>query len=143
VYDAAHRDPGFGGWYLARGNVVAYMKSTSPVDSAQVRKTLYEEYAARPEEYVRKAMAPAYRAEIKPGEFSLSELVAIENQVLSDGARVPGFAGIGTLIDRNRVMVGFRDRETFCESMAAIASRGIPMGAIVPRIMGEIRLMSR
>jgi hypothetical protein len=39
--------PGFGGWYLADGEVVAYMKRSAPVDSALVRKTLYEEYAAR------------------------------------------------------------------------------------------------
>jgi hypothetical protein len=95
-----------------------------------------------PEDYVRRIMARAAHAKIKLGEFSLSELIAIENNVASPRVRIPGFTGIGTSIEDNGVHVAFNDRESVCPGMAAVATLGVPMRAIIPRIMGRAHLDS-
>jgi hypothetical protein len=83
--------PGFGGWYIdSLGQVVVYMKPDSPASPALVRETIYQAYATRPEAIVRQVMAGAAEARIVSGDYTLSELIAIEDRIMSGGVLVPG-----------------------------------------------------
>jgi len=135
--------PGFGGWYIdSTGQVVAYMKASAGTSLTLVRETIYQTYAARPESVVRKIMAPAYHAKIIGGDYTLSELIAIENRIANPRVPIPGFTGVGTSLFLNRVKVGFRDTASVCAGVAAITSMGVPRAAIIPEVWGVAHLLS-
>jgi len=121
---------------------VAYMKASAGTSPTLVRETIYQTYAARPEAVVRKIMAPAYHAKIVDGDYTLSELIAIENRIANPRVRIPGFTGVGTSLFLNRVKVGFTDTASVCAGVAAITSMGVPRAAIIPEVWGVMRLLS-
>jgi hypothetical protein len=133
--------PGFGGWYRDSSALVVYMKPTSGTSPSVVRETLYETYAARPDLLGRTITAEAKDAKIVFGEYSLSELIAIENRIANPRVRISGFAGVGTSIVLNRVKVGFRDTASVCPGLAAITSMGVPRAALIPEVWGTARLL--
>jgi len=135
--------PGFGGWYIdSTGQVVAYMKPSAGTSPTLVRETIYQTYAARPEAVVRKIMAPAYHAKIVDGDYTLSELIAIENRIANPRVAIPGLTGFGTSLFLNRVKVGFTDTASVCAGVAAITSMGVPRAAIIPEVWGVMHLLS-
>lgn len=130
--------PGFGGFYIsADRHVVVYMKPSAKTSDALVRSTLYSAYLNRPEPYVREAMAKASNAEIRVGQYTLSELIAIENAIAHSTVKIPGYVGVGTSVYYNRVIVGLEDSTTLGSAVNTIASLGIPKEAIIPQIWGR------
>ena len=135
--------PGFGGWYLnSLGEVVVYMKSSAGTPSTLVREIVYQMYAARPEAIVRKIMAPSSHAKIVVGDYTLSELIAIEKRIANTRVPIPGFVGVGSSLVDNRVKVGFRDAASVCPGIAAITSLGVPTHAVIPEVWGEAHIQS-
>lgn len=133
--------PGFGGWYRDSSGLVVYMKRSAGTSPAVVRETVYETYAARPDLLGPSIMAEAKDAKIVFGEYSLSELIAIENRIASPRVRISGFTGVGTSIILNRVKVGFQDTASVCPGLAAITSMGVPRAALIPEVWGIARLL--
>jgi hypothetical protein len=131
--------PGFGGWYLASDTFSVYMKSPAAVSTEQVRQIFLEAYSNRTEDDVRRLMALGPQVKIIPGRYSLSELVAIENLMVSPRRAIPGWTGAGTSLIHNRVVVGFTDSASVCPGVATIASMGVPVDAIEAEVWGIIR----
>lgn len=133
--------PGFGGFFLdSLSEVVVYMKPTDQAEVApsatSVRALLSSRYASRATP-VRELMAPATRAQIRVGQYTLSELIAIENRISTSPVRIAGFSGVGTSLFLNRVKVGFRNAADMSEGLPVIASLGVPRAAILPEVWGE------
>ena len=150
VYDRGEQDimlrveaklPGFGGWFIADGNMVAYMKPSAGISPDVVRQTLYDSYSTRPEEYVRTIMGTTPHAKVIDGRYSLSELIAIENLIAQPRVRIPGFSGVGTSLAHNNVVIGFTDSASVCRGVSAIASMGVPLDAIEAYVWGVIRAL--
>jgi hypothetical protein len=94
--------PGFGGFYRDNsGSVVAYVKPMGFANSAEIRAALHQAYSARSEAGVREAMAGAAQARVVDAQFSLSELVTIENRIATPVRQIPGFAGVGVSVFLN------------------------------------------
>lgn len=124
--------PGFGGFFISDvGHVVVYMKPAAHTPDALVRSTLYQAYLNRPEKYVREAMANANNAEIRPGQFSLSELIAIENAISHSPVRIPEYEGVGTSIATNRVVLGLFSMDSTDQVKSSLAKLGVPDSAVV------------
>lgn len=132
--------PGFGGWYLVADTFRVYLKQPATASAEDVRRILQETYSNRSEEYVRRLMALGPLVTIIPGRYSLSELIAIENFTVSPPRGIPGWTGAGTLLVKNRVIVGFTDSASVCPGVAAMASMGVPLDAIEWEVWGVIRL---
>ena len=131
--------PGFAGWYHNRsGDVIVLMKHPGVPPDSVVRATVYAMYASRRDPVVRSIMAPSANAIIKPAEYSLSELVAIETRIVRSWSSVPGIMAVGTSLLRNRVLVGFKDSDTVCAGLGKIAALGVPVNAIFPEVWGEV-----
>jgi hypothetical protein len=130
--------PGFGGFYLAEGEVVALMKPTSGYGPEHVRSALTLAYAARPNTTVRQIMAHAYRAQVRPVDYSLSELIAIQQLITQNSRGMPGWTGVGVDIRRNRVTVYFQDSASMEDGMARIRALGVPQSALLSDLMGPV-----
>src|ERR1035437_4098211 len=100
--------PGFGGLYIANGEVRIYMKRSAQSPSV-VRDQLVTFYSTHPNPRVREALANLNRATVLAADYSLSELIAIENRIASSPVVLPGWVGTGASITRNRVVVMFKD----------------------------------
>jgi hypothetical protein len=129
--------PGFGGLYISGGNVRVYMKP-SAVPAARIRAVLAAAYAGHPNAMVRDALKNVSQATILPGAFSLSELVAIENRVVSSGA--PGWTGAGVSIVKNRVHVSFSDTTLLERGLPILESMGVPLDALWPTVQAPMSL---
>ncbi len=130
--------PGFGGFYIDENDeVVVYMKPGTDVSDAVVRRTLVSAYASRAEPRIREVMPRAARAKILPAQFSLSELIAIENRIMNGGIRIPGSVGVGTSLMLNRVILGFRDSVSAAAANSAIRALGLPEAAVIPEVWGD------
>ena len=79
-------------------------------------ETIYRTYAARPESVLRRIMAPAYHAKIVDGDYTISELIAVENRIAYPRVPIPGFTGVGTSLLLNRVKLISGRRERVCGS---------------------------
>lgn len=135
--------PGFGGFYIsADRQVMVYMKPSARTPDALVRSTLYNAYVSRPEQYVRESMVNARQAQILVGQYTLSELIAIENAIAHSLTRIPGYTGVGTDIRRNRVILGLVDSSHTAEAMSAVASLGVPTEAVIPEVWGKVQFAS-
>lgn len=133
--------PGFGGFFIdSIDQVVVYMKPFPQSSPAKLRQVLYNTYATRTDAKVRQIMAPASRAVILDGQFSLSELIAIENRITRRALTTQGLVGVGTSLKRNRVAVGFRDNSSMQQGVQSLVAAGIPLDALLPEVWGEIYL---
>jgi hypothetical protein len=133
--------PGFGGFFIDdQDQVVVYMKRSAQAPTALVRTTLVQAYASRTEPRIREVMPRAANARILDGNYTLSELIAVENRVASSPIRIPGYVGVGTSLKKNRVVVGFTDSSSVQEGLAAVVSLGVPLEAILAEVWGEIRV---
>ncbi len=132
--------PGFGGFYIdSLDHMVVYMKTGSTIPEATVRKVLVNAYSTRPEPRIQALMSEVANARIVSGDFTLSELIAIENRISHSTVRIPGFTGVGTSLIMNRVVVGFLDAADVYAGLAAIQSMRIPANAIVGEVWGPIQ----
>lgn len=135
--------PGFGGFFFdSNDQLTAYMKPSAQIPSAVVQSVLAAAYSNRTEVAVRSRMAGAAAARIMPGDYSLSELIAIENRIAYPRVRLPGFVGVGVSIALNRVKVGFTDPESLAQGVGLIADMGVPTSMLIPEVWGKPRLMS-
>jgi hypothetical protein len=133
--------PGFGGFYIdSLDRMVVYMKAGSRIPDTVIRKALVRAYSRRPEPRIQGLMPEIARAHITPGDFSLSELIAIENRIARGTFRIPGYTGVGTSLITNRVVVGFIDAVDVEPGLSAIRSKGIPSQAVVGEVWGELRV---
>jgi len=134
---------GFGGFYIdSLDHMVVYMKRGSAVADANVRQVLVKAYSGRAEPRIRSLMPSIANARIVPGDFTLSELIAIENRISQSTVRIPGFTGVGTSLVANRVVVGFLDAADVDAGLSAIQSMGIPANALVGEVWGAVRTSS-
>lgn len=132
--------PGFGGFFIdSTGQVVVYMKPHFRTPAGRVRAVLQGAYASRPERKVREVMSSAGRARIVDGEYTLSELIAVENRIARSRVPIPGLAGVGTSLVRNRVKVGFVDAAALTRGLPIIKSIGVPLEALLPEVWGEVQ----
>jgi hypothetical protein len=133
--------PGFGGLYIANGEVRIYMKRSAQSASV-VRDQLVTFYSTHPNPRVREAVANLNRATVLPADYSLSELIAIENRVASSPVVLPGWIGTGASITRNRVVVMFKDSSSLAVGLQRMESIGVPLAALSPMVVPEIRTSS-
>jgi hypothetical protein len=129
---------GFGGFYLAGGEVVALVKANSRSTAEQLRSALTSTYSAHPTALVRQLMARAHRARVQPVEYSLSELVAIQRLISYNTGDLPGWTGAGADIVRNRVHVYFRDSATMNAGVSRIHERGVPRSVLAPGVLAPL-----
>jgi hypothetical protein len=133
--------PGFGGFYIdSLDRMVVYMKAGSRIPDTVIRQALVRAYSPRPEPRIQGLMPEIARARTTPGDFSLSELIAIENRIARGSFRIPGYTGVGTSLFTNRVVVGFIDAADVEPGLSAIRSKGIPSQAVVGEAWGELRV---
>jgi hypothetical protein len=133
--------PGFGGFYLdSVGEVVAYVKPSAGHLAATVRSLLHFTYTTRKDATVRQLMLPASRARIAPADYSLSELIGMEQLVSRNGNSLPGFTGVGTHIRLNRVKVYFQDTTSMTTGIARMRALGVPDSALSPDVMERVTL---
>lgn len=134
--------PGFGGLFVdSVGEVAVYMKSEGAAEPVRVRQILGRAFALR-ESPVREVMAPVSRARILEAQYSLSELIAIENRIGSHMMGIPGLVGVGTSLAKNRVKVGFDDSLNISKGLASLAQLGVPLNALIPETWGRMRLVT-
>lgn len=133
--------PGFGGLYIANGEVRIYMKRSAQGPSL-VRDQLVNFYRTHPNPRVREAVVNLNRATILAADYSLSELIAIENRIASSPVALPGWVGTGASITRNRVVVMFKDSSSLADGLKRIESIGVPVAALSPMVVPEIRTNS-
>ena len=130
---------GFGGFYIdSLDHMVVYMKRGSAIAEASVRQVLVKAYSGRAEPRIQSLMPSIANARIVPGDFALSELIAIENRISQSTVRIPGFTGVGTSLITNRVVVGFLDAADVDAGLSAIQLMGIPANAIVGEVWGHV-----
>lgn len=135
--------PGFGGLYLdSTGAVVAYVKPSGTPSPALIRQILHAIYNARPEAAIRTVMAGATSAKIVDGQFTLSELIAVENRVSENIGIIPGLTGVGTSLMTNRVKIGFADSTYLKRGLQTVLAFGVPEAAIIPEIWPPARTFS-
>ena len=131
--------PGFGGLYIANGQVRAYMKKGTALSAATVRNALSSVYSAHSNPLVRQAMGNARTATVLQSEYSLSELIAIQNRILDYSALLPGFTSMGTNLVANRVVITFSDSSDLVHALSVIGSIGVPFDALVGGIALPVR----
>ena len=137
------RLPGFGGFFFDDAdNLTVYMKASTRVSTAAIRTALANAYSNRPEPEIRSRMAGASTALVIPGDYSLSELVAVENRIAYPSVGLPGFVGVGVSISKNRVKVGFVDAATLSAGVGLIAQMGVPTSVLIPEVWGRLSLTS-
>lgn len=131
--------PGFGGFYVdSMSNIVVYMKPSSHAAAGNVRRVLGAFYAEWHRAKEKEIMGAAVSASVKTGDFSLSELIAVENKIGRRLLSTPGIAGVGVSLQANRVIVGFTDSSSIRGGVETLVAAGIPEDAIVPEVWGEI-----
>lgn len=136
--------PGFGGFFIdSADQVVVYMKRSAGTPDEVVRRQLVSAYATRAEARIREVMPHAANARILDGDYTLSELIAIENRISHSPVRIPGYVGVGTSLMKNRVVLGFTDTSSVSAGLAMVSSLGAPLAAIVPEVWGEMKMTSR
>lgn len=136
--------PGFGGFFIdSNDQVVVYMKRSAGTPSERVRTRLVDAYSSRTEARIREVMPRAANATILDGDYTLSELIAVENRISHSPIRIPGYVGVGTSLMKNRVVLGFSDSLTVAEGMAAVQSIGVPDDVVVPEVWGEMKVTAR
>jgi len=133
------RLPGFGGLYIADGEVRVYMKSSTPPahSPSAIRGLLVAAYATHPNLRNREAVANLARATILPARYSLAELIAIENRIASSPVSLPGWTGAGASISSNRVVIMFEDSVTLAHGLAVMESIGVPLDALAPMVIRQ------
>lgn len=108
-----------------------------PVPITRVRAVLHGAYSSRSNPIVRELMAGAPHARVVEGQYTLAELIAIENRIHRSPVRIPGITGVGTSIVRNRVLVGFEDTTAALNAIPIIQSIGVPAEAIRVEVWGR------
>ena len=135
--------PGFGGYFVdSMGKVVVLVKPVPNVPRDRARGLLHNLYAASGSPVVRAIMSSTNAAEIRDARFSLSELVEFEQAILTQSRSVPGFAGIGPLVERNVVEVGVVDESYKSAAQAALRSLGVPDAAVWVNVTGKFATTS-
>lgn len=136
--------PGFGGFFIDdHDQVVVYMKRSARTPEPLVRKRLADAYASRTEARIREVMPRAANAKILDGDYTLSELIAVENRLSHSPILIPGYVGVGTSLLKNRVVLEFSDSANVAAGLSAAQSIGIPLEVIVPEVWGEVRVTTR
>jgi hypothetical protein len=134
--------PGFGGFFFDdNDNLTVYMKPRG-VPAAAIQAALANAYSKRAEPAIRSRMAGAAAARVISGDYSLSELIAVENRIAYPSVRLPGFVGVGVSIFKNRVKVGFTDTAAVLEGVDLIEQMGVPAAVLIPEVWGQVRLTS-
>lgn len=135
--------PGFGGFYIdSVGDVIALLKSSSGRTPQNARSALSLAYGMRKESVVREIMAPADRAQVINADYSLSELIAIEQLISRNSAPLSGFTGVGTDIVANRVRVFFKDAQSTQAGLSRIRALGVSDSILALDIMPPARATS-
>jgi hypothetical protein len=130
---------GFGGWFVANGEMVAVLKD--PGDSLIVREVLDRQYANRTIPLQRQIGNTAIDAKIVGGRFALSELIAIQNKIQNAAMPHKGLTGWAVTLAMNRVEVGFADAASLTSGIETLKKLGLPRGALIPQIWGDISAM--
>jgi hypothetical protein len=134
--------PGFGGFFFDdNDNLTVYMKPRG-VPAAAIQAALANAYSKRAEPAIRSRMAGAAAARVISGDYSLSELIAVENRIAYPSVRLPGFVGVGVSIFKNRVKVGFTDTAAVLEGVDLIEQMGVPAAVLIPEVWGRPKLLS-
>jgi hypothetical protein len=135
--------PGFGGFFFdSTDQLTVYMKPSTGVSTAATQTALANAYANRPEPEIRQRMSGAAAARVIQGDYSLSELIAVENRIAYPSVRLPGFVGVGVSISLNRVKVGFTDAASLTQGVSLTAQMGVPTAVLIPEVWGEPHLTS-
>jgi hypothetical protein len=131
--------PGFGGFFIDEAQrMVVYLKPIGRPSASVVRSILAREYGSRSEARVKEVMAHVAETPIIDGQYALSELIAIENNIAQNRDKIPGFSGTGVSLVRNRVKLGFVDASNMQAGMSAVASLGVPLAAVSPEVWGRM-----
>jgi hypothetical protein len=96
-----------------------------------VRATLSAAFSAHPNPSARAALAKVAYATVLPAQYTLSELIAIQQRVASS---IPGWTMAGTSIITNKVVVGFPDSAALSAALAELTRAGIPPAALTTMI---------
>jgi hypothetical protein len=132
--------PGFGGFFIDEGQrVVVYMKRGHTPSLAMVEGLLAQQFGNRPEARIHEVLSHLSETRMITGDFSLSELVAVENTLNANFDAIPGFSAAGVSLLRNRVKLAFVDAPSVEAGMNRASSFGIPMDAVTPEVWGKIR----
>jgi hypothetical protein len=136
--------PGFGGFFIdSTDQVVVYMKRSAGTPESLVRRRLVDAYSQRTEPRIREVMPRAINARILDGDYTLSELIAVENRISHSPIQIPGYVGVGTSLLTNRVVLGLSDSSSLSSASDAIESIGVPLAAVIPEVWGEMNITSR
>ncbi len=131
--------PGFGGFFVDEGQrMVVYLKHPAGAGLALVRDVLARQYSNRPEPRVREVMGHLAETRVIEGQYSLSELIAIENSIARNFDQIPGFSAVGVSILRNRVKLGFVDAADVAAGMSAVHSLGVIYDDVSPEVWGRM-----
>lgn len=127
---------GFGGFFIANGRMNAVLKNLS--DSDKIRNALDEEYSARSSIPGYEAAKTARNAGVTKGNFSLSELIAVQNKFAAATTAVDGVSGSGISYTQNRLKIGFVTDAARRAGLEKIDRLALPRGAIAAEVWGPI-----
>jgi hypothetical protein len=137
------RFPGFGGYYVdSVGDLVLVLRDPARYNAADLRTQLDAEYAARDVASIREVWRSLGPTRVQKGDFSLSELVGIQQAIGQSTSPIPGKVAVGTQIQKNKVLVGFVSEASRQKGLAAIHALGIPDGALNAEVTGPMQLAS-
>lgn len=131
--------PGFGGFYLdSVGEVVVLLTSRALGHAEDARVLIHSRYSQHDDPIIRQLMASAARARTASADYSLSELIAMEQTISRSGKSITGFVGVGASVPGNRVVVYFGDSTSVDVGLGQVRSLGVPSEAVVADVMGPV-----
>jgi hypothetical protein len=135
------RFPGFGGYYVdSIGDLVLVLTNPERYSAPVLRAELDAEYASRDVASVRDVWRSLGPTRVQKGNFSLSELVAIQTAIGRSTSPIPGRVAVGTQIHTNAVLVDFSSESSLPRGVAAIRAQGIPDAALIAQVTGPVQL---
>ncbi|MBC7788360.1 MAG: hypothetical protein H7Z74_00325 [Anaerolineae bacterium] len=133
------RLPGFGGFYIANGEVRVHMKGSGH-STAHIQRTLHSVFSQHENPRVREVLVRMNSATVLRAAYTLAELVAIENRIAASPIHLPGWTGAGINITRNRIVVMFKDDAALSHGLSLMESIGVPVAALHPVVMPQMEL---
>lgn len=131
--------PGFGGFFVdSLDRMMVYIKPSTNVSPKAVQAVLRLAYMNREEPRIREVIAKGPEIRVLAGQYSLSELIAVENRLALSPVRIPGFVGVGTSLILNRVVLGVTDSASTSAALGAALSIGVPREALIVEVWGPV-----
>ena len=131
--------PGFGGFFIdSLDRMVVYMKPSTNVSSKAIQQALNRAYVSREEPRIREIISKGPQIRVLAGQYTLSELIAVENRLALSPLRIPGFVGVGTSLILNRVVLGVTDNASIPAALEAALSIGVPREVLIVEAWGPV-----